>query len=41
MAEILLDEDEENFYSVKNLEEFVEDDEINPGEEGFMLGYLK
>lgn len=33
--------DEENFYNIKNLEEYMEDDETNPEEEGFMLGYLK
>lgn len=34
-------EDEENFYNIKNLEEYVDDDEINPEEEGFMPGCLK
>ncbi len=33
-------EDEEDFYNEKYLEEYVEDDEINGLEEGFMIGYL-
>ena len=33
-------EDEEDFYNVEHLEEYVEDDEINAEEEGFMIGYL-
>ena len=34
------EESEENFYSAEYLEEYVEDDEINAAEDGFMLGYL-
>ncbi len=30
----------EDFYSGKYLEEYVENDEINAEEEGFMMGYL-
>ena len=33
-------EPEEDFYNVKYLEEYMEDDEINAEEEGFMIGYL-
>lgn len=33
-------EDEEDFYKIENLEEYVEADEINGMEEGFMIGYL-
>lgn len=33
-------EDEEDFYKVEYLEEYVEDDEISGLEEGFMVGYL-
>jgi len=40
MEEIFPEEDEEDFYSQKILEEYVEDDEINSMEEGFMVGYL-
>ena len=40
MEEIFPEEDEEDFYSQKILEEYVEDDEINAEEEGFMIGYL-
>ena len=31
---------EEDFYNQKYLEEYIEDDEINSEEEGFMIGYL-
>lgn len=34
------EDDEEDFYNVEYLEEYVEDDEINAQEEGFMIGYL-
>lgn len=34
-------EDEEDFYKIENLEEYVESDEINGLEEGFMIGYLE
>lgn len=34
-------EDEEDFYNVEFLEEYLEDDGINSEEEGFMIGYLK
>ena len=30
-----------DFYNVENLEGFIEDDEINAMEEGFMIGYLE
>jgi len=33
-------ENEEDFYKIEYLEEYVEADEINAEEEGFMLGYL-
>ena len=33
-------EDEEDFYNKKYLQEYLEDDEINGLEEGFMIGYL-
>lgn len=33
-------EDEEDFYNEKYLEEYVENDEINGLEDGFMMGYL-
>ena len=32
---------EEDFYNNKYLEEYVENDEINAVEEGFMMGYLE
>lgn len=32
---------EEDFYNADYLELYVEDDEINSEEEGFMMGYLK
>ena len=35
------EESEEDFYNVEYLEEYMEDDEINGGEEGFMIGYLE
>lgn len=35
------EESEEDFYNVVYLEGYVEDDEINAEEEGFMIGYLK
>ena len=35
------EESEEDFYNAKNLEEYIEGDEINAEEEGFMLGYLR
>ena len=31
----------EDFYSDKYLEEYIENDEINAVEEGFMMGYLE
>ena len=34
-------ETEEDFYKIEYLEEFVEADEINGLEEGFMVGYLE
>ena len=40
MKEIFEEESEEDFYNKKYLEEYVEDDEINAEEEGFMIGYL-
>ena len=30
----------EDVYSERYLDEYMEDDEINSGEEGFMIGYL-
>ena len=33
--------DEEDFYKAEYLKEYVEDDEIDGLEEGFMLGYLQ
>jgi hypothetical protein len=36
-----INEDEEDFYKIENLEEYVESDEINGLEEGFMIGYLE
>lgn len=36
-----MNEDEEDFYKIENLEEYVEDDEIDSSEEGFMIGYLE
>jgi len=33
--------EEEDIYNVEFLEEYLEDDEINNLEEGFMIGYLK
>lgn len=41
MEEILTEEDKDDFYNLKHLEEYIEDDEINAEEEGFMIGYLK
>lgn len=41
MKEVFLEEIEEDFYNIKKLEDYVEDDEINAEEEGFMIGYLK
>ena len=43
MEQKFLDEFEEDFdfYSEDKIEESLEDDEINSGEEGFMLGYLR
>ena len=35
------EESEEDFYNEKYLEEYVEDDEINSLEQGFMIGYLE
>ena len=40
MEEILPEESEEDFYNEKYLQEYLEDDEINGLEEGFMIGYL-
>ena len=34
-------ENEEDFYKIEYLEEYVEGDEINGLEEGFMVGYLQ
>ena len=34
------EESEEDFYNIEYLEEYIEDDEINSMEEGFMIGYL-
>ena len=39
--EFLDENEEEDFYSEKVLEESVEDDEINGVEEGFMIGYMQ
>ncbi len=33
--------EEEDFYNVEYLEQYIEDDEINSEEEGFMMGYLE
>lgn len=41
MEETSVDYFDEDFYNEKILEEYVEDDEINSMEEGFMIGYLK
>ncbi len=30
----------EDFYNVEAINEFMENDQITPSEEGFMLGYL-
>lgn len=35
------EESEEDFYKIEYLEGYVEDDEINSEEEGFMIGYLR
>ena len=35
------EEFEEDFYDIIYLEKYVEDDEINAEEEGFMIGYLR
>ena len=35
------EEPEEDFYNLEYLERYVEDDETNGMEEGFMLGYLE
>ena len=35
------EESEEDFYNAEYLEGYVEDDEIDSIEEGFMLGYLR
>ena len=35
-----IEETEEDFYNLEYLEGYVEDDEINAEEEGFMIGYL-
>lgn len=35
------EEPEEDFYNLEHLEGYVEDDEINGMEEGFMVGYLE
>ena len=35
------EEHEGDFYNLEYLEGYVEDDEINGMEEGFMLGYLE
>ncbi len=32
---------EEDIYSMHHLTNFLEDDEISAGEEGFMMGYLE
>ena len=32
---------QEDFYNVETLEGYIEDDEINAKEEGFMIGYLE
>ena len=34
------EDSEEDFYNLEYLEGYVEDDEINGMEEGFMIGYL-
>ena len=36
-----IEESEEDFYNAEYLEEYMEADEINDEEEGFMLGYLR
>ena len=40
MKEKYEENSEEDFYNQKYLEEYIEDDEINSEEEGFMMGYL-
>lgn len=35
------DDLKEDFYNVENLQEYVECDEIDAKEEGFMIGYLE
>ena len=35
------DESQEDFYNIENLEGYIEDDELNAMEEGFMIGYLE
>ena len=44
MKRIFKNEDKENieedFYSKQYLEEYLDEDEINSAEEGFMMGYL-
>ena len=34
------DELQEDFYNIENLQGYIEDDEINAIEEGFMIGYM-
>ena len=34
------EESEEEFYNADYLEEYIDNDEINAEEEGFMIGYL-
>jgi len=40
MKEISEEEHEDDFYSKQYLESYLDDDEINAEEEGFMRGYL-
>ena len=42
MREKIIEEnEEEDFYSERYLQEYMEDDEISSMEEGFMMGYLQ
>jgi hypothetical protein len=40
MKEKFVEEDKEDIYNEKNIGEYLEGDEINGLEEGFMLGYI-
>jgi len=41
MLEFYEEEREDEFYSEDRMEALIEDDEISPAEEGFMMGYLE